>query len=92
MGTAQSLILGLAPVVHEAPPPTPKAPLALELDADHIAALHAQATRLHNIRSLVYLLLDIVAPPSLSGYLMDNVVLSWLHITITVELQYIIHD
>jgi hypothetical protein len=35
---------------------------------------------------------DIVAPPSLAWSLMDTVVLSWLHGTITVELQDIIHD
>jgi hypothetical protein len=35
---------------------------------------------------------DLVAPPSPSWCLMDNVVLSWLHGTITVELQDIIHD
>jgi hypothetical protein len=35
---------------------------------------------------------DIVTPPSPSWCLMDSVVLSWLHDTITVELQDIIRD
>ena len=53
MATAQRLILGSASVVHEAPPPTPEAPLASGLDVDHITTVHAQATGLHNIWSLV---------------------------------------
>jgi hypothetical protein len=39
-----------------------------------------------------YVLDDIVAPPSPPWSLMDTVVLSWLHNTITVELQDIIRD
>ena len=58
MATAQRLILGSASVVHEAPPPTPEAPLASGLDVDHIPALHAQAATMHNIRSLVSVVLD----------------------------------
>jgi hypothetical protein len=114
MATVQRLILGHRPVV-------PKTPLAPRLDADHIAARHAQAVGLHSIWSLVSIVLDlasshyprwrgqvlltlrryaladhvlddIVAPSSPSWYLMDSVVLSWLHETITVELQDIIRD
>jgi hypothetical protein len=118
MATAQRLILGHLSVAHEAPPVTLEAPLASGLDADHIAALHAQAAGMHNIRSLVSIVLDpasshyprwrgqvlmlrryaladhvlddLVTPPSPSWYQMDSVVLSWLHGTITVELQDII--
>jgi hypothetical protein len=99
----------------------PEAIPASGLDVDHISALHAQAAGLHNIRSLVsvvldpasshyprwrgqvlltlrrYILTDHVlddfdAPPTPSWCLMDSVVLSWLHDTITVELQDIIRD
>jgi hypothetical protein len=119
MATTQRLLLGHGG--SEAPPPTPEASLASRLDADHIAALHTQAAGLHNIRSLVSIVLDptsshyprwrgqvlltlrhyalvdhvlddIVAPPSPAWSLMDTVVLSWLHGTITVELQDIIRD
>jgi hypothetical protein len=58
MATAQRLLLGQPPVAPEIPPTTPEAPLATGLDADHIAALHAQAVGLHNIRSLVSIVLD----------------------------------
>ena len=58
MPTTKRLILDPAPVVHEAPPLTPEAPLASGLDDDHIVALHAQAAMLHNIRSLVSIVLD----------------------------------
>jgi hypothetical protein len=58
MATAQRLILGHSPVIHEAPPLTPEAPLASGLDDDHIAALHAQAARLHKIRTIVSIVLD----------------------------------
>jgi hypothetical protein len=116
MATAQRLIIGPPPVDQETPPPTPEAPHASELDADHIAALHAQATGLHNIWSLVSVVLDpasshyprwrghvlltlrrhvlddVATPPSWAWSLMDSVVLSWLHGTITVELQDIIRD
>jgi hypothetical protein len=116
MATAQRLVIGPPPVAQETPPPTPEAPHASGLDADHIAALHAQAAGLHNIRSLVsivldpasshyprwrgqvlltlrrYVLDDVDSPPSPAWSLMDTVVLSWLHGTITVELQDIIHD
>jgi hypothetical protein len=117
---AQRLIIGPPPVTHETPPPTLEAPHASGLYADHIAALHAQAAGLHNIRSLVSIVLDptsshyprwqghvltlrryaladhvldvIVAPPSRAWSLMDTVVLSWLHGTITVKLPDIICD
>jgi hypothetical protein len=58
MATAQRLLIGPPSVAHETPPPTPEAPHASGLDADHIAALHTQATGLHNIRSLVSIVLD----------------------------------
>ena len=35
---------------------------------------------------------DVATPPSRARSLMDSVVLSWFHGTITVELQDIIHD
>jgi hypothetical protein len=44
-----------------APPVTPEAPIASRLDADHITALHAQAAGLHNIWSLVSIVLDPVS-------------------------------
>jgi hypothetical protein len=117
MVTTQRL-LGRPPV---APVEPPEDPLASDLDADLIAALHAQAAGLHNIRALVsvvldpasphyprwqgqvlltlrrfilddHILLDHDAPPPRSWCLMDSVVLSWLHGTITVELQDIIRD
>jgi hypothetical protein len=117
MATTQRL-LGRPPV---APVEPPEDPLASDLDADLIAALHAQAAGLHNIRALVSMVLDPVssyyprwrgqvlltlrwfvlddhvlvdhdAPPPRSWCLMDSVVLSWLHDTITVELQDIIRD
>jgi hypothetical protein len=46
MATTQRLAIGPPPVDQETPPPTPEAPHASGLDADHIAALHAQAVRL----------------------------------------------
>jgi hypothetical protein len=46
----------LPAVVHETPPPTPEA--VYGLDADHIVALHAQAAELHNIWSLVSIVLE----------------------------------
>jgi hypothetical protein len=49
MATTQRL-LGRPPVAPVAPP---EDPLASDLDADLIAALHAQAAGLHNIRALV---------------------------------------
>jgi hypothetical protein len=58
MATAQRLLTGPPPVAQETPPPTTEAPHASGLDADHIAALHAQAAGLHNIRSLVSIVLD----------------------------------
>jgi hypothetical protein len=117
MATTQRL-LGRPPA---APVEPPEDPLASDLDADLIAALHAQAAGLHNIRALVsvvldpasshyprwrgqvlltlrrfvlddHVLVDHDAPPPHSWCLMDNVVLSWLHGTITVELQDIIRD
>jgi hypothetical protein len=118
MATAQRLFLGHPPVDHETPPPTPEA--AHGLDVDHVTTLHAQVVGLHNIRSLVsivldptsshyprwrgqvltlwryaladHVLVDLVNPPSPSWCMMDSVVLSWLHDTITIELQDIIHD
>jgi hypothetical protein len=121
MATAQRLIIGPPPVDQATPPPTPEALHTSRLNADHIAALHAHATRLQNIRSLVSVVLDpvsshypcwrgqvlltlrryalddhvlddIATPLSLAWSLMDSVVLSWLHGTITVELQDIIRD
>jgi hypothetical protein len=110
MAIVQRLIIGPPPVDQETPPPTPEAPHASGLDADHIAALHAQATGLQNIWSLVSVVLDptsshyprwrghvlltlrrhvlddVATPPSWAWSLMDSVVLSWLHGTITVEL------
>jgi hypothetical protein len=98
-----------------APAEPPEDPLASYLDADLIAALHAQVAGLHNIRALVsvvldpasphyprwrgqvlltlrrfvlddHVLVDHDAPPPRSWCLLDSVVLSWLHGTITVEL------
>jgi hypothetical protein len=125
LANAQLLLLGC-----DTPPP-PVAPTpaggvleyhhASGLHTDTIAALHAQAAGVHNIRSLVSIVLvptsshylrwraqvvltlrrfalaghvldDPVALPSLAWAQMDNVVISWLHDTITVELQDIIHD
>ena len=117
MVTTQRL-LGRPPV---APVDHPEDPRDSDLDADLIAALHAQAAGLHNIRALVsvvldpasshyprwrgqvlltlrrfvlddHVLVDHDAPPPRSWCLMDSVVLSWLHGTITVELQDIIRD
>jgi hypothetical protein len=99
----------------------PEFPYTSGLDADTIDALHAQAAGVHNIQSLVSVVLDPtsshyprwraqvvltlrrfaladhvlndpVAPLSPSWVQMDSVVLSWLHNTITVELQDIIRD
>jgi hypothetical protein len=58
MANAQRLHIGPPLVVHETPPPTLEAPHAFGLDADHIAALHAQAAGLHNIWSLISFILD----------------------------------
>jgi hypothetical protein len=58
MATAQCLVIGPPPVTQETPPPTPEAPHASGLDANHIAALHAQVAGLQNIRSLVSVVLD----------------------------------
>jgi hypothetical protein len=58
MATTQRLILGHPPVAPEVPEVTTEALLASGLDADHIAALHAQADGMHNIRSLVSIVLD----------------------------------
>ena len=46
MATAQRLVIGPPPVDQETPLPTPEAPHASGLDADHITALHAQAAGL----------------------------------------------
>jgi hypothetical protein len=117
MVTTQCL-LGRPPAALEEPLDDP---LASDLNADLIAALHAQAVGLHNIRALLstvldptsshyprwrgqvlltlrrfvlddHVLVDHDAPPPRSWCLMDSVVLSWLHGTITVELQDIIRD
>jgi hypothetical protein len=117
MATTQRL-LG-HPTLADAEPP--EDPHASDLDADLIAALHAQAAGLHNIRALVsvvldpasshysrwrgqvlltlrrfvlddHVLIDHDTPSPRSWCLMDSVVLSWLHGTITVELQDIIRD
>eukprot|EP00267_Zea_mays_P056415 XP_023156451.1 angiomotin-like [Zea mays] len=58
MATAQRLLLGRPPVTREDPPAISEAIPATGLDVDHIAALHAQAAGLHNIRSLVSVVLD----------------------------------
>jgi hypothetical protein len=58
MATVQRLILDHPLGAQAAPPVTPEDPLALGLDADHIATLHAQAVGMHNIRSLVSIVLD----------------------------------
>jgi hypothetical protein len=58
MTIARRLIHDPPSVVHEGPPLTPEAPLASGLDVDHIAVLHAQSAGLHNIRSLVSIILD----------------------------------
>jgi hypothetical protein len=57
MATTQRL-LGHPPLARAEPPVTPEDPLASDLDADLIAALHAQAAGLHNIRALVSVVLD----------------------------------
>jgi hypothetical protein len=57
-------------MAHETPLPTPEAHLASGLDADHITALHAQATGLHNIRALVSIVLD-PASSSLFGAMLS---------------------
>jgi hypothetical protein len=54
MATAQRLIL-------DHPPVTLEAHLTSGLDVDHIVALHAQATGMHNIWSLVSIMLDQVS-------------------------------
>jgi hypothetical protein len=121
MATAQRIIIGPPPVDQETPLPTLETPHASGLDADHIAALHAQAARFQNIRPLMSVVLDpvsshyprwrgqvlltlrryalddhilddVATTPSRAWSLMDSVVLSWLHGTITVELQDIIRD
>jgi hypothetical protein len=46
MATAQRLVIGPPPVDQETPPPTPEAPHTSGLDADNIAAFHAQAAEL----------------------------------------------
>jgi hypothetical protein len=58
MATTQRLVLDHPPVALEAL-------LASVLDVDHITALHAQAAGMHNIRSLVPIVLD----PASSHYL-----------------------
>jgi hypothetical protein len=60
MATTQSL-LGHPPA---APVEPPEDPLTSDLDANLIAALHAQAAGLHNIRVLVSVVLD----PAYSHY------------------------
>jgi hypothetical protein len=111
MATTQRL-LSRSPTVPTEPQ---EDPLASDLDADLIAALHAQVAGLHNIRALVsvvldptsshyprwrgqvlltlrrfilddHVLVDHDALPPRSWCLMDSVVLSWLHGTITIEL------
>jgi hypothetical protein len=58
MATAQCLVIGPPLIDQETPLPTPEAPHASRLDADHITALHAHAAGLQNIRSLVSVVLD----------------------------------
>jgi hypothetical protein len=67
MAITQRPILGHPPVAQVAPLVTPKAPLASRLDADHIAALHAQAVGLHNIWSLMSIVLDPASSHSVVG-------------------------
>ncbi|XP_008656841.2 uncharacterized protein [Zea mays] len=61
MATAQRLLLGRSPtmlVAHDDLPITSEAPHVSGLDATTIVALHAQAVEVHNIRSLVSVVLD----------------------------------
>jgi hypothetical protein len=58
MATAQRLLLGRPPGTHEDPSVAPVAPHASGFDVDTIAALHAQAAEIHNIWSLVSVVLD----------------------------------
>ena len=58
MAIAQRLLLGRPSVAHEDPPIAPEAPHASGLDADTIAALHSQAAGVHNMWSLVSVMLD----------------------------------
>ena len=125
LATAQRLLHG-----RDTPPPpvvpprggeVPAFPHASRLDADTIAALHAQVVGVHNKQSFMFVVLDPasshyprwraqvvltlrrfaladhvlddpVAPLSPSWVQMDSMVISWLHNTITVELQDIIRD
>jgi hypothetical protein len=58
LATAQRLIHGHSPAGLDIPPPILEALQASGLDADHVAAIHAQAAGLHNIQSLVSIVLD----------------------------------
>jgi hypothetical protein len=62
MATAQRLAIGPPPVDQGTPPPTPDAPHASGLDADHIAALHAQAAEQEEGFSLL-ILADFISHP-----------------------------
>jgi hypothetical protein len=53
MAAMQRLLLGRSPT-----PVAPEASHTSGLDADTVAALHAQATRVHNIRSRVSVVFD----------------------------------
>lgn len=58
MAIAERLLLGRPPVAHEDPSVAPETPHASGLDADTIAALHSQAAGVHDIWSLVSVMLD----------------------------------
>lgn len=52
MTTTQRLLVR-PPIAHEDPPVPPEVPHASGPDSDTITTLHAQATGVHNVRSLV---------------------------------------
>lgn len=59
LATAQRLLLGRGATP---PPVAPETPHAFGHDADTIAALHVQAVGVHNIWSLVFVVLDPASP------------------------------
>ena len=66
--------------------------IVLDPASSHYARWRGQVLTLRRYALANHILDDIVAPPSPAWSLMDTVVLSWLHDTITVELQDIIRD
>jgi hypothetical protein len=66
--------------------------IVLDPASSHYARWRGQVLTLRRYALANHVLDDIVAPPSPAWSLMDTVVLSWLHDTITVELQDIIGD